>query len=87
MSSNMEEFKQKLNELLLQFPDLPEITLTIRPRISIDENKELKPLTSKGTTSLPNGPEVNKKEIPPVPVPKMDASRLAEMQRFSSIEQ
>lgn len=33
----MDEFKKELSELLAKYPDLPEFSITIRPRIVIKE--------------------------------------------------
>ncbi len=35
----IEDFKKRLEKLLLKFPELPEFTLTVRPRVSIDVEK------------------------------------------------
>jgi len=32
----MEDFRKKLDALLTEYPDLPEFTLTVRPRIIIE---------------------------------------------------
>ncbi len=32
--AGIEEFKRELNDLLLKYQDLPEMTMTIRPRVS-----------------------------------------------------
>lgn len=46
------EFKAKLEKLLLKYPNLPEFTLTIRPRIDI-KLPSSGTYTWTGTTSLP----------------------------------
>jgi len=42
----MEDFKKQLEKLLLKFPNLPEFTLTVRPRVSIDVAKKDTPVVT-----------------------------------------
>lgn len=39
-NKDLDLFKKQLEKLLLKFPSLPEFTLTIRPRVSIDVDKK-----------------------------------------------
>ncbi len=38
----MEQFTKELNELLTKYPDLPEFSLTVRPRLSIEIKSAIK---------------------------------------------
>ncbi len=51
----MDEFQKELNTLLQKYPDLPEFTLTVRPRVTIEVKKvqELIPVTLPKLSTVP----------------------------------
>ncbi len=49
----IENFKKELNDLLTKYPDLPEMTITIRPRVSFDEKKPQTTFISPGKNTVP----------------------------------
>lgn len=57
------EFKQKLEKLLLKYPNLPEFTLKIQPRIDI---KVTTPFTYGGTVGLSGTAQINVPYIPTI---------------------
>lgn len=90
----MEEFKAKLNKLLLQFPDLPECTFTIRPRITIDlatkevPKKVLKDLLEVDMTAKTAKPEKGGSDVDRVMALEkgVTKARMAELNKSVSIQ-
>lgn len=57
----MENFKEKLNKLLEEFPDLPELHLHIRPRVTIELPKTSVPVVSPLVDNSPK--QIPKEEV------------------------
>lgn len=70
----MEDFTRELNILLQKYPDLPEFSLTVRPRVTIEIKKSVVPLPMYATAQ-PNA--IDDRELPPLPN-FQDIKRLSE---------
>ena len=61
----MEEFKKKLDVLLAEFPDLPEFTIHVQPRVKLIIKEEVNPLLPNHGVSIqvPNSPMITPERI------------------------
>lgn len=74
----MDKFTGELNELLAKYPDLPEFTITVRPRLEIQTKREpvtklyAPPVSSLGNLSVSDVAKIVDEvivdpELPPLP--------------------
>lgn len=61
----MEDFKKELNVLLTKYPDLPEFTITIRPRLTV-EMGNVRPGIVPLNPFYPASSSLSSTNIPPV---------------------
>ncbi len=72
----MDSFQKELNELLIKYPELPEFTLTVRPRVTISIKRDDHMIPSKTFVEVVPVPSVS---LSSVPVPKTSISEMNKM--------
>lgn len=89
----MEDFQKQLEKLLLKFPNLPEFTLTVRPRVSIEvgKSKIIQPVYQAPQNTVPHIDVSSPQKVDPadrglIEEKRINPHMLAEIAKFSHVE-